>query len=97
MSEDTAAARTARFVHYSGSVQGVGFRATAISIAHRHAVTGWVRNLADGRVQLLVEGTEPEVQYFLAEVRDRMRGYIEDEQSEERPARGKFMGFTVAY
>jgi acylphosphatase len=76
-------------------VQGVGFRATAVSIAHNHAVTGWVRNLPEGRVQLLVEGTETEVQRFLQEVRDRMQGYIEQEQIEERPATGKFTAFQV--
>lgn len=96
MSEKTAAGRIARLVHYSGEVQGVGFRATAVSIARGHAVTGWVRNLADGRVQLLVEGAEPEVQRFLQEIRDRMRGYVEEETNEDRPATEQFSGFTVA-
>lgn len=95
MSDESSRDRIARLLHYSGSVQGVGFRATAVSIAHGHAVTGWVRNLADGRVQLLVEGSESEVQRFLQELRNRMHGYIEDETSEERAATGKFKGFTV--
>jgi acylphosphatase len=76
-------------------VQGVGFRATARSIAAHYAVAGWVRNLADGRVELLVEGAEPEVRRFLKEVREQMRGYIEDEQTEERPATGQEVGFRV--
>ena len=45
-----------REIHYSGHVQGVGFRATAYSIASGLAVTGYVRNLPDGRVQLVAEG-----------------------------------------
>jgi len=95
MSEDTGSSRTARLVYYFGWVQGVGFRATAVSIAHGHAVTGWVRNLSDGRVQLLVEGAEPEVLRLLQEVRDRMRKYIQEEKIEERPATGQFTGFHV--
>ncbi len=95
MSEQTTSGPIARQVHYSGCVQGVGFRATTVAIARRHAVTGWVRNLADGRVQLLVEGAEPEVRCFLQDVRDQMSGYIEEEQTEERPATGKLKGFTV--
>ena len=54
MSGEDAAER--RVVHYSGRVQGVGFRYTVRTLATRFAVTGFVRNLADGRVQLVVEG-----------------------------------------
>ncbi len=95
MSAESGSGRTARMVYYSGMVQGVGFRATAVSIAHGHNVTGWVRNLSDGRVQLLVEGAEPEVQRFLQEVRQRMRNYVDEEKIEERPATGQFTGFHV--
>ena len=51
----------ARMVYYTGKVQGVGFRATAVDIAKDYPVTGWVKNLPDGRVQLLVEGPEDAV------------------------------------
>ncbi len=95
MSQEPVSPPIARLVRYSGWVQGVGFRATAVSIARGQAVTGWVRNLPDGRVELLVEGAEAEVQRFLQEVRQWMHGYIEDEQIEERPATGKFTSFEV--
>ncbi len=45
----------------SGRVQGVGFRYTAKGVAQRFAVTGFVRNLSDGRVELVVEGDAAEV------------------------------------
>ncbi len=95
MSEDANKTRTGRLVHYSGNVQGVGFRATAVSIARNHPVTGWVRNLAGGQVELLVEGDKPEVLRFLQAVRDRMKGSIQREQIEEQPATGKFTEFRV--
>jgi acylphosphatase len=49
-----------RFV-ISGRVQGVGFRWFAKDVAAREGVTGWVRNLPDGRVEALVEGDEDSV------------------------------------
>jgi acylphosphatase len=44
-----------RRVHYSGRVQGVGFRFTSQRLAERYAVTGYVRNLPDGRVLAAVQ------------------------------------------
>ena len=59
----------AKKVTYSGRVQGVGFRATAAAIASDHAVRGWVRNLPDDRVELLVDGPPEAVEAFLNAVR----------------------------
>ena len=84
-------------VLFSGRVQGVGFRATAIHIAQRYPVTGWVRNLMDGRVELLAEGTEAGVNAFLGAIRGHWGRAIHDEQSDIREPTGKFRGFDVAY
>ena len=65
-------------VHYSGTVQGVGFRYTAQGLAQGFAVAGHVRNLPDGRVELLAEGEADQVDGFLAAIAQRMAGYIED-------------------
>lgn len=61
---------------YQGRVQGVGFRATARSIARAHPVTGWVRNEPDGSVLLEVQGAEDAVAAFLGDLRRTMQGYI---------------------
>jgi acylphosphatase len=82
-------------VHYSGKVQGVGFRATAAEIARDYPVTGWVKNLPDGRVRLLVEGPEKAVDKFLEAVRTRWKGNIEKEKVEKQKPRGKFKTFEV--
>ena len=55
-------------VFYEGHVQGVGFRFTVRRIAKGFDVTGWVRNLSDGRVELQVTGDEEEVRGFLDQV-----------------------------
>ncbi len=48
-------------VYYSGQVQGVGFRFTCRQLASRHVVGGFVRNLPDGRVELVAEGDRRQV------------------------------------
>ena len=85
----------ARMVYYDGLVQGVGFRATAAGLARGYAVSGWVKNLADGRVQLLAEGPEEAVRAFLAEVRARFRGNITDEHVEARMPSGRQTRFQI--
>ena len=65
-------------VHYSGRVQGVGFRYTAQGLASGFAVAGHVRNLPDARVELVAEGEADQVEGFLAAVARRMAGYIEN-------------------
>ena len=86
----------AKVVYYAGDVQGVGFRATAASLARRHpAVRGWVRNLPDGRVELLADGPAEAVEAFLADVRDRMAGYIESETAADREPDDGLDGFRV--
>jgi acylphosphatase len=86
-----------RTVEYSGRVQGVGFRYTAHTIARRYAVSGYVRNLADGRVELVAEGSSQELDAFLAEVRERFFGHIRDERSNVQPANGEFTSFEVRH
>jgi acylphosphatase len=92
-----AANKVARVVHYSGRVQGVNFRATAAKIAKDYPVTGWVKNLPDGRVELLAEGSEQAVQQFLAAIRGHWAGggNIENEQVETAKPTGEYQAFTV--
>jgi acylphosphatase len=80
-------------VLYEGRVQGVGFRFTVRHIAKGFDVTGWVRNLADGRVELQVAGDEAEVRSFLdqvaqGELHSLIRKQTENKLSEPVAARG---------
>jgi len=56
--------RVARHYYINGEVQGVGFRYFAQRVAARHQVVGYVRNLADGRVEVLAEGTPESIEGF---------------------------------
>jgi acylphosphatase len=62
---------------YRGRVQGVGFRYTAVRLAESFPVAGYVRNLADGTVEMCVEGSADSVNQFLSAVQGRMGTYIE--------------------
>lgn len=85
-------------VVYAGHVQGVGFRYTTRSIARRYAVVGYVRNLPDGRVELVAAGEPPELNRFLAEVREHFQGQIRDEKIDSQPAAiGEFAGFDIRH
>ena len=63
-------------VHFSGRVQGVGFRYTALWLAKEFEVAGYVQNLPDGRVRLEVEGETDEIGRFIAAIEERMQGYV---------------------
>jgi acylphosphatase len=77
--------RECRRVHYSGRVQGVGFRFTVHRVSRGFDVAGSVRNLPDGRVELTAEGEPAELDAFLEAVRDALSHYIRDVAVEPRP------------
>lgn len=82
---------------FTGRVQGVGFRQTTCLIARHHPVTGYVRNLPDGRVEAVVEGESAAIDSFRAAVVDEMRGYIRGVWSEPGEVTSEFEGFGVRY
>jgi len=84
-----------KLVYYSGHVQGVGFRYTACQVATRFAVTGYVRNLPDGRVELVAEGTAAEVDAFLRAVHEALRDRIDVADRHDQAATGAFPGFKI--
>jgi len=69
-----------RDVWYTGHVQGVGFRAQVIGLARGYDVTGYVQNLADGRVYLHAEGDEGEVEAFTDQIAKSLDGHIRGEE-----------------
>lgn len=86
-----------RIVYFSGNVQGVGFRYTAVRIAEGFDVTGFVRNLPDGRVHLVAEGEAGEIALLIEAIESRMAGLIRHVQSTDAPATGEFARFGVAF
>ena len=83
-------------VFYSGCVQGVGFRYTAKTAANGFEVTGIVRNLPDGRVELIAEGDRGELEAFRDAIRGAgLAGFIRDESVNWSDAQNEFHGFEI--
>jgi len=86
-----------RRVLYSGYVQGVGFRFTTERVASGHDVSGYVRNLSDGRVEVVVEGAPAELDAFLQDVASAMAGHIDHADVQVGRVTGEFDGFSLRY
>ncbi|HPC60367.1 MAG TPA: acylphosphatase [Verrucomicrobiota bacterium] len=83
-------------IFYSGNVQGVGFRYTVKSVAAGYEVTGFVRNLPDGRVELLAEGSKDEIEAFRQAIRDSgLEHFVRQEQAAWSDATGEYRGFEI--
>jgi len=82
-------------VFFSGRVQGVGFRYSALQVAKEFEIAGFVTNLPDGRVLLEAEGAADEVAKFVSAVEERMHGYIRKTERNSRQREAQFQGFQI--
>ena len=84
-------------LYYSGKVQGIGFRYTVLDIANSLKVSGWVKNLNDGRVEVLAEAEENTLNVFFEQINQRFSRYIIDTIVDWLPASGEFRDFQVQF
>ncbi len=90
------AARRRMTVLFAGQVQGVGFRYTAKTVATGFEITGTIRNLPDGRVELVAEGSRAELDAFRAALHAAgLAGFIRDEQVSWADAKNETRGFEI--
>jgi acylphosphatase len=89
--------QTAKHIVFRGHVQGVGFRYTAKQIAQQYNLAGFVRNLADGTVEMLLQGPAQDIDTCIREVQDSFEGYLRDTQIEEAPFNPRYTDFRVAF
>jgi len=83
-------------IFYSGHVQGVGFRYTVKSVAAGFEIVGTVRNLIDGRVELVGEGQREELESFRNAIREAgLEHFIRNEEISWGEAAGEFRGFEI--
>jgi acylphosphatase len=83
-------------VYISGRVQGVFFRAETQRAAQGFNLTGWVRNMADGRVEALFEGADENVDKMIAWCHiGPSAARVEEVLTEEEPYTGEFKDFNI--
>lgn len=83
-------------IFYSGHVQGVGFRYSVKTVAAGFEVSGTVRNLSDGRVELIAEGSREELDAFRQAIPDAgLARFIRNQDVSWSEAAGGFRGFEI--
>jgi len=83
--------------YYSGDVQGVGFRYSAQRVAASLSLTGWVKNVKDGRVEIVCEGNDAPLKEFLQKIEAMFSSYIRDRDIEYSDATGEFGYFDIRF
>ena len=84
-------------LYYSGKVQGVGFRFTAGEIARELGVSGWVRNLSDGRVEIVAEAGEDTLKEFSDKIGGHFSRYIREVDAQWQSPSSEFKGFSIEH
>ncbi len=79
-----------RHIIFYGYVQGVGFRWKARTAADRYGISGWVRNLPDGSVEMEAEGTPRDISDLITALEDHALGSVERIESRDIPIHGDY-------
>jgi len=87
----------ARHVVFIGRVQGVGFRYTAHRIAHRHQLTGFVRNLPDGTVEMFAQGPAQDIVDCIQDIKEYFSDYLRETRIQEIPNDPKYKDFRISF
>lgn len=82
---------------YTGRVQGVGFRWNVKDVSESFEVTGFVRNLSDGTVELWVEGEKAEARKMIDAVEDKLRDYWHSKVEDEREGEPQYEDFSIDF
>lgn len=88
---------TAKHIIFSGTVQGVGFRFTALRTANRYKLTGFVRNLPDGSVEMIAQGETGDIGHCIKDIKQHFGSYISEAKILDIPVNPKYKDFQISY
>ena len=89
--------QTAKHIIFAGRVQGVGFRFAAHRIAGRHGLTGWVRNLPEGTVEMVAQGAAADIDDCIRDIQESFAGYVSQTRVEEIAPDPRFNSFRITF
>ena len=84
-------------IYFSGRVQGVGFRYTSREVAKRYEVSGWVKNLPNGSVEMIVEGATDQLKKYVADLSESTYGNVADMQVAKSKPTGEFSAMEIRH
>lgn len=88
---------TAKHIIFTGRVQGIGFRFTALNIANRYQLTGLVRNLPDGTVEMVAQGNADDISDCIRDINESFTGYISDAKIEDTASNPQYKTFKITF
>jgi len=89
--------QVARHIIFTGNVQGIGFRFTALDAASRYKLTGFVRNLRDGSVEMLAQGSSADIESCLLEIKKTIGSYIAETKVENVAPNPQLRDFRITF
>ncbi|HUV63004.1 MAG TPA: acylphosphatase [Sedimentisphaerales bacterium] len=87
----------AKQIIFVGHVQGVGFRFTAHRMAGRHQLTGFVRNLRDGSVEMVAQGSAGDIEDCIRDIKESFPGYVREVIINDIPPDAKHTDFKITF
>jgi acylphosphatase len=88
---------TAKQIIFVGRVQGVGFRFTAYNVAKRYSLTGYVRNLLDGTVEMVAQGPSDDIDNCISDINQAFGGYVRETKIEQIPPNPQCNDFKITF
>ena len=87
----------AQHIVFHGRVQGVGFRFTAMNIASRCELTGYVKNRHDGAVEMLAQGSKEDISDCVRDIKESFAGYIRDVEIKDVAFDSRYENFKISF
>jgi acylphosphatase len=89
--------QSAKHIIFSGRVQGVGFRFTALNVANRYMLKGIVRNLPDGTVEMIAQGPAEDIDSCIEDIKESYVGNVREARVQETCYNPQYEDFKITF